>query len=68
MNNVPKKFDSVQMMRSIRDSISSEIENMTLEEERQWFASQAFEDPFLQRLQEKTGPQKDVAHGVTNRR
>lgn len=29
-----KKFDAVKMMREIRDKISSEIMNMTYEEER----------------------------------
>ena len=31
-----KKFDSVKMMRDIRDKISRDIEGMTLEEERRY--------------------------------
>ena len=31
-----KEFDSVKMMRDIRDKISKDIEGMTLEEERKY--------------------------------
>ena len=31
-----KNFDSVKMMRDIRDKISRDIEGMTLEEERRY--------------------------------
>jgi len=31
-----KKFDSVKMMRDIRDKMSRDIEGMTLEEERRY--------------------------------
>ena len=31
-----KEFDSVKMMRDIRDRISRDIENMTLEEEKKY--------------------------------
>ena len=34
MAKIEKKFDAVQMMRSIRDRISDEIEGMTFEEEQ----------------------------------
>ena len=33
-----KNFDSVKMMRDIRDKISKDIENMTLEEEKEYLA------------------------------
>ena len=39
MSSAKKKFDAVEMMRAIRDSLSAEIEGMTLEEERKWLAS-----------------------------
>jgi hypothetical protein len=32
----PKKFDSVKMMRELRDEISNDIEGMTLEEEKRY--------------------------------
>jgi len=31
-----KKFDSVKMMRDIRDKISKDIEGMTLDEEKRY--------------------------------
>ncbi len=33
-----KKFDSVKMMRDIRDKISRDIQGMTLEEEKDYLA------------------------------
>jgi hypothetical protein len=49
-----KRFDAVEMMRSIRDEMSEKIKDMTLEEELAWLASQDLGDPFLTRLREKT--------------
>jgi hypothetical protein len=48
-----KQFDSVAMMRAVRDKISDEIEGMTLEEEIEWLASQELDDPFLSRLRDR---------------
>jgi len=45
MNKTTKGFDAVEMMRKIRDKISTEIEGMTLEEELEWLATQELEDP-----------------------
>ncbi|MDX6381070.1 MAG: hypothetical protein QOI57_2094 [Rubrobacteraceae bacterium] len=50
MSSTRKKFDAVEMMRSIRDELSALFEGMTLEEELEWLASQDLEDPFLRRL------------------
>lgn len=61
MSNTKKSFDSVKMMRSIRDSLSSKIEGMTLEEEREWLASQPLNDPLLERLRKKAAQQADSA-------
>lgn len=61
MSNTKKPFDSVEMMRSIRDSISSKIEGMTLEEELEWLASQPLNDPLLERLRKKAAQQADSA-------
>lgn len=47
MSNAKKQFDAVAMMRSIRDRLSAQIQGMTLEEEREWLASQEPRDPFL---------------------
>lgn len=53
MSSNEKKFDAVAMMRAIRDSVSAEIEGMTLEEELEWLAAQKLEDPLLRRLRDK---------------
>jgi len=61
MRRSEKKFDSVAMMRSIRDKISANIEGMTLEEELKWLASQELQDPFLKRLRDRAAEQADAA-------
>ena len=61
MSRGEKKFDAVAMMRSIRDTISAEIEGMTLEEELEWLASQQLEDPFLKRLRDRAARQAEAA-------
>ncbi len=53
MTNEKKKFDSIEMMRSIRAKLSVQIEGMTREEELNWLASQELKDPFLERLRRK---------------
>jgi hypothetical protein len=35
-SNKEKKFDSVKLMRDIRDKISKDIEGMTLDEEKRY--------------------------------
>lgn len=61
MSKIQKKFDAVALMRMARDKISAEIENMTLEEELAWLASQPLDDPFLQRLRERAARQAGAA-------
>ena len=58
MSNTSKKFSAVELMRSIRDKLSAQIEGMTLEEELEWLASQELEDPFLERLRKKAAQDK----------
>ena len=57
MKKKKKKFDSVEMMRSIRVKLSVRIEGMTRAEERDWLASQELKDPFLERLRRKAAQQ-----------
>jgi len=68
MSRTEKKFDAVDMMRSIRDRISAEIEGMTLEEELAWLASQQIQDPFLKRLRDRAAQQADSADDASRRR
>ena len=67
MNRTKKQFDAVEMMRSIRNKLSEQIEGMTLEEELAWLASQDLKDPLLNRLREKTA-QRAAAAATTSRR
>lgn len=68
MNENKKTFDSVQMMRSVRDRISDEIQGMTLEEELHWIASQTIDDPFLKRLRDKADRQAGPTHQPSSTR
>ncbi len=68
MSSTKKKFDAVEMMRSIRDRLSAQIEGMTLEEELEWLASQELTDPFLRRLREKAAQQDDATADASRRR
>ncbi len=67
MSSAKKEFDAVEMMRSIRDKISAQIEGMTLEEELEWLASQDIRDPFLKRLREKAAQQGDSTADTSRR-
>lgn len=67
MTREKKKFDAVEMMRSIRDRLSEQMEGMTLEEELAWLASQDLKDPFLKRLRERAA-QPAAAAVVASRR
>jgi len=68
MSSRRKAFDAVEMMRAIRDRLSSQIEGMTLNEELQWLASQELDDPFLQRLRERASQQGDAGAGAPHQR
>ncbi len=68
MSSTKKKFDAVEMMRSIRDRLSAQIEGMTLEEELEWLASQELTDPFLRRLREKAAQQDDATAAASRGR
>ena len=68
MNRTDKTFDAVAMMRSIRDRISAQIEDMTLEQELAWLASQELKDPFLKRLRDRAAQQADTADDASRRR
>jgi len=68
MAKTEKEFDSVAMMRSARDRISAQIEDMTLEEELEWLASQEIADPFLKRLRDRAAQQPVAPDGASRRR
>jgi hypothetical protein len=68
MSSTKKKFDAVEMMRSIGEKLSAQIEGMMLEEELQWLASQDLEDPFLRRSRDKAIQQCGATDDASRRR
>ena len=52
-----KVFDTIQMVRSIRDDISSKIIHMSAEEENKWLRSRELTDPRLRQLMELAAQQ-----------
>ena len=42
-----KTFDAVQMVRAVRDEMSTTIASMSAEEENRWLRSAEFSDPTL---------------------
>ena len=47
-----KTFDTVHMVRAIRDDISSTIIQMSAEQENEWLRTRKLTDPRLQQLME----------------
>jgi len=65
MSNSPTKtFDAVHMVRSIRDDISTQIINMSTEQENRWLRSREFADPRLRRLMELAAQPGAAAGGA----
>lgn len=56
-----KTFDTVQMVRAVRDEVSSTIATMSVEEENRWLHSAEFSDPKLRRLMELAAQQGSAA-------
>jgi hypothetical protein len=67
MNEHEKAFDAVELMRTARDRISTEIEGMTLEEELRWLAAQQLDDPILERLRDRATRPTDAKSPATGR-
>jgi hypothetical protein len=51
-NASTKTFDTVHMVRAIRDDVSATIATMSVDEENRWLRSAEISDPTLQRLME----------------
>jgi hypothetical protein len=58
-----KTFDTVQMVRAIRDDISSTIIQMSAEQENQWLEARALTDPRLRQLMEWAAQRRAAADG-----
>lgn len=61
-----KTFDTVEMVRRIRDGISSTIMGMSAEQENQWLRSTELTDPRLRRLMERAAQQGAAADGASD--
>lgn len=68
MSETPTKtFDTVHMVRAIRDDISSTIIHMSAEQENQWLRSRELTDPRLRQLMELAA-QQGAAPDAASRR
>lgn len=62
-----KTFDSVQMVRAIRDDISSTIINMSADQENQWLRTRELTDPKLRQLMDWAAQQRAAADAASRR-
>ena len=66
-NASAKTFDTVHMVRVVRDDVSSTITPMSVDEENRWLRSAAFADPTLRRLMELAAQQGAAADAASRR-
>ena len=66
-NASAKTFDSVHMVRVVRDDVSSTIATMSVEEENRWLRSAEFADPTLRRLMELAAQQGAATDAASQR-
>lgn len=66
-NASAKTFDTVRMVRVVRDEMSSTIVRMSVEEENRWLRSAEFADPTLRRLMELAAHQSAAADAASRR-
>jgi len=66
-NTSAKTFDTVQMVRAVRDDVSSTIATMSVDEENRWLRSAEFSDPTLRRLMELAAQQGTAADAASRR-
>jgi len=66
-NASSKTFDTVHMVRAVRDEVSATIATMSVEEENRWLRSAEFSDPKLRRLMELAAHQSAAADAASRR-
>jgi hypothetical protein len=66
-NTSAKTFDTVHMVRAVRDEVSATIATMSVEEENRWLQSAEFSDPKLRHLMELAA-QRGAAADAASRR
>jgi hypothetical protein len=59
-NASTKTFDTVEMVRAVRDELSATIATMSADEESRWLRSTELSDPTLRRLMELAAQQGAV--------
>jgi hypothetical protein len=52
MSDATKTFDTVEMVRAVRDELSARMTTMSADEENRWLRSTELSDPTLRRLME----------------
>jgi hypothetical protein len=62
-----KTFDTVHMVRAVRDELSATIATMSAEEENRWLRSTELSDPTLRRLMELAAQQAAAADAASRR-
>ncbi len=62
-----KTFDAVEMVRVIRDDVSSRIATMSVDEQNRWIRSSEISDPTLRRLMEFAAQQGAAADAAARR-
>ncbi len=66
MSNVSSKtFDTVEMVRAVRDELSARIATMSADEENLWLRSMELSDPTLRRLMKLAAQQGVVVGGAS---
>ena len=66
-NASAKTFDTVHMVRVVRDDVSLRIAAMSVEEENRWLRSAEFADPTLRRLMKLAAQQGAAAYAASRR-
>jgi len=66
-NASTKTFDTVDMVRAVRDELSARIATMSADEENRWLRSTELSDPTLRRLMELAARQGAAVDRTSHR-
>ena len=62
-SGIRKKFDAVELMRSIREELVRETDGLSIDDELRWWQAAELDDPTLARLLAKAAQQPAPAGG-----
>jgi hypothetical protein len=65
MSNATKTFDTVEMVRAVRDELSARIATMSADEENRWLRSAELSDPVLRHLMQRATQQEVAVDGAS---